>query len=229
MHPTLAPVRAWAGTTPTGSPARRCRTPSSDWPRRRASHNKSWEPAATRGDSALALRAPRPPDKFGWPDGHLSPKAVLTITVGHLVPVTHRPCPCGAHGPPAPGHDSPANPALSGQHCGPFSVRRRRGPGPLEDQPGATLTGILRGRLVRVSGAGRKPCGWPRVPGGESHPARPGSESGKRAPGPDAPEPCTAEVRAWARPPVLPSRPRQVLGRVARRTAAWGCPAEWSP
>ena len=93
--PTLAPVRARAGTAPAGSPARRCRTPSHDWPRRWASHNKSWEPAATRGSGALALRAPRPPDKFGWPDGHLSPKALLTITVGHPVPVTHRPCPCG--------------------------------------------------------------------------------------------------------------------------------------
>jgi hypothetical protein len=32
VHPTLAPVRAWAGTTPAGSSARCCRTPSSDWP-----------------------------------------------------------------------------------------------------------------------------------------------------------------------------------------------------
>jgi hypothetical protein len=57
----LVPVCAWAGTTPTGSPARRCRTPPSDRPPRRASDDKSGEPAAIRGDSALAPRAPGPP------------------------------------------------------------------------------------------------------------------------------------------------------------------------
>jgi hypothetical protein len=59
------PVCAWAGTTPVGSPATPCRTPPSDRPPRRASDDKSWEPAAIRGDSALAPRAPRPPGQ-GW-------------------------------------------------------------------------------------------------------------------------------------------------------------------
>jgi hypothetical protein len=59
------PVCAWAGTTPTGSPATRCRTPPSDRPPRRPSDDTSWEPAAIRGDSALAPRAPRPPGQ-GW-------------------------------------------------------------------------------------------------------------------------------------------------------------------
>jgi hypothetical protein len=55
-------------------------------------------PAAAAG-AAQAVGARGHQDKVGWPDGHLSPKAVLTVTVGHLVPVTHWPCPCGAHGP----------------------------------------------------------------------------------------------------------------------------------
>ena len=52
-----------------------------------------------------------------------------------------------------------------------------KGPGPLEDQPGATLTGILRGRLVRVSGAGVSRVAGHGA-GRREHPARPGSESG---------------------------------------------------
>ena len=43
------------------------------------------------GQCTGAAGSPGHPDKVGWPDGHLSPKAVLTITVGHPVPVTHRP------------------------------------------------------------------------------------------------------------------------------------------
>jgi hypothetical protein len=42
---------------------------------------------------------PRPRRKIGWPDGHLSPKAVMTITDRHPVLVTHRPRPCVAHRP----------------------------------------------------------------------------------------------------------------------------------
>jgi hypothetical protein len=42
---------------------------------------------------------PRPRRKIGWPDGHLSPKAVMTITDRHPVLVTHRRRPCVAHRP----------------------------------------------------------------------------------------------------------------------------------
>ena len=71
---------------------------------------------------------------------------------------------------------------------------------------------------------GRKPCGWLATGDGRRGPPRPARERKrrKRAPGPDAPEPSTAEVRAWARPLVLPSRPRQVLGRLARGAPAAG-------
>jgi hypothetical protein len=126
--PALPPACARAGTTPGGSRARGCRTPSIDWPRRRASHNRPWEPAATRGDSALAPRAPQATrTRCGWPDGHLSPKAVLTITVGHRVPVTRRPRPCGAHGTvPRPGMTHRQTLALTGHHCDQSSVRSQR-------------------------------------------------------------------------------------------------------
>ncbi len=208
--PTLAPVRAWAGTTPTGSPARRCRTPSSDWPRRRASHSKSWEPAATRGDSALALRAPRPPGQ-GWvarrppvPKGRLD---------------NHRPAPCSCYTPalplwcsrpcPAPGHDAPANPALSGQHCGPFCVRRRRA-------RATAVGGVARARL-RTSPGPRSPgssaAGWSgkrRLPAERrSHPAV--TQDPRGAPSPRCP--C---------PPVSAEGPAR--GRLHRRLMPWPIP-----
>jgi hypothetical protein len=52
-------------------------------------HKKSWEPAITRGDSALAPRAPRPPGQ-GW------------VTRRPPVPKgrhdNHRPAPCSCYG-----------------------------------------------------------------------------------------------------------------------------------
>jgi hypothetical protein len=66
-------------------------------------------PAAAAG-AAQAVGARGHQDKVGWPDGHLSPKAVLTVTVGHLVPVTHWPCPCGLTALSRAGHDGSANP-----------------------------------------------------------------------------------------------------------------------
>src|SRR2546430_15562472 len=55
-----------------------------------------------------------------------------------------------------------------------------------------------------------------RAAGGENHRRPAERKRRRRSPGPEAPEPCTAGVRGWAGPPVLPSRRRQVLGRVAR-------------
>jgi hypothetical protein len=104
--------------------------------------------------------SPGHPSKVGWPDGHLSPKAVMTITDRHPVPVTRRPRPCGAHGPvPRPGMTHRQTPALTGQHCGPFCVRRRRATGHgrgRRDQARLRTSpvhahGMLCGRLVRVS------------------------------------------------------------------------------
>ena len=61
--------------------------------------------------------------------------------------------------------------------------------------------------------------------GRREHPARPGSESGgSGTPGPDAPEPCTGEVRAWARPPVLPSPAAASSGPLARGAPRLGMP-----
>jgi hypothetical protein len=68
--------------------------------------------------------------RFGWPDGQLSPKAVLTITVGHPVPVTHRPRACGAHGPvPRPGIAHRQTLALTGHHCDPVLCAPPKSPG----------------------------------------------------------------------------------------------------
>src|SRR2546430_10846015 len=55
-----------------------------------------------------------------------------------------------------------------------------------------------------------------RAAGGENHRRPAERKRRRRSPGPEAPEPCTVGVRGWAGPPVLPSRRRQVLGRVAR-------------
>ena len=92
-------------------------------------HNRPWEPAATRGDSALALRAPRPPGQ-GWvarrppvPKGRLDNHRRAPYSC--YTPAR----PCGAHGPvPRPGMTHRQTLALTGHHCDPSSVRRRRAP-----------------------------------------------------------------------------------------------------
>lgn len=122
----------------------------------RASHESHGSPRPPGGTVHWRRGLPGHPDKARWPDGHLSPKAVMTITGRHPVPVTHRLCPRGAHGPaPRPGRTRRSACALTGQHCGPFGVRRRRGPG------------HAHRNLLRPAGPGKR-----RLPAARrSHPA----------------------------------------------------------
>jgi hypothetical protein len=140
------PRCARAGTTPAGSPARGGRTPSSDWPRRRASHKGRGSPRPPGGTVHWRCGLPRPPGQ-GWVARRPSvPKGRLD---------NHRWAPCCCYTPvpprwcsrpcPAPGPDAPANPCPDGPAFVARSVcaaegapghgRWRRGPGPLADQP----------------------------------------------------------------------------------------------
>jgi hypothetical protein len=82
----------------------------SDWPRRRASRKGRGSPQPPGGTVHWRCGPQATRTRFRWPDGQLSPKAVLTITVGHPVPVTHRPPPWCSRRCPAAGHGAPANP-----------------------------------------------------------------------------------------------------------------------
>jgi hypothetical protein len=102
--PALPPVRAWAGATPAGCRRRVAEHRQLTGRATRASHEVMGARGHQGGQRTGAAGSPGHPDKVGWPDGHLSPKAVITITGRHPVPVTHRSRPRGAHGPaPRPG------------------------------------------------------------------------------------------------------------------------------
>jgi hypothetical protein len=119
----LARVCAWAGTTPTGSPATRCRTPPSDRPPRRPSDDKSREPAAIRGDSALAPRAPRPPGQ-----GRVARRP--PVPKGRHDNHRPEPWPCYAPGSRRGGHHTSRQPGWL-----PYTARCPAGPRPGPGQP----------------------------------------------------------------------------------------------
>ena len=62
----------------------RFRTPPRDRPRRRVSHNKSGEPAATRRGVGAA-GSPGHAGVAAWPDGQRSPRVVMAVTDGTLL------------------------------------------------------------------------------------------------------------------------------------------------
>ena len=95
----------------------------------RASPNKSWEPAATRGDSALALRAPQ---------ATRTRPGSQTATVPKGRHDNHRPAPRCCYTPvpprwfsrscPAPGMTQLQTHALTGQHLWPVLCAPPKGP-----------------------------------------------------------------------------------------------------
>jgi hypothetical protein len=113
-----------------GSPARRCGTPSSDWPRGRASGKGRGSPRPPGGTVHWRCGLPRPPGQgSGGQTASCPQRPSWQSPLGTLFLLHTGPAPCGAHGAvPRPGRAHRQTRALTGHHCDPSCVRRRRAP-----------------------------------------------------------------------------------------------------